>query len=71
MLSRQSANKLKKKKSDAVVLEENVVIADVTTPDSLTVAMEGVEKVVLCTSAVPKVRREQQYSVDGVCPAAV
>lgn len=56
---RQSANKLKKK-SDAEVLDTNVFIADVTTPGSLAAAMEGMDEVVLCTSAVPKVREAKR-----------
>ena len=51
---RQSANKLKKK-TKVEVLDSNLVIADVTTPGLLEAAMEGMESVVLCTSAVPKV----------------
>lgn len=54
---RQSANKLKKK-SDVPVLDDNIFIADVTTPGLLAAAMEGMDEVVLCTSAVPKVRSE-------------
>ena len=49
----QSASKLKKK-SGVEVLDENIVMADVTDPASLTKAMEGVDAIVLCTSAVPK-----------------
>lgn len=48
----KSSDKLLKKEG---ATEENVVIADVTDPASLSKAMEGVEQVVLCTSAVPKV----------------
>lgn len=50
----QSAKKLKKK-CKVEVLDSNLVIADVTTPGLLEAAMEGMESVVLCTSAVPKV----------------
>lgn len=50
----QSANKLRKK-SKVEVLDSNLVVADVTTPGLLEAAIEGIESVVLCTSAVPKV----------------
>lgn len=43
-------------KSKRELKDENIVIADVTDSSSLASAMEGMEKVVLCTSAVPKVR---------------
>lgn len=35
-------------------MDENIVIADVTDPSSLATAMNGIDGVVLCTSAVPK-----------------
>lgn len=57
---RQSAQKLKKSK--AQVKDDNVVIADVTDPASLAVAMQGIEEVVLCTSAVPKVGVPTRYA---------
>lgn len=50
---RQSADKLRKTEK---VTEDNVVVADVTDPPSLKNAFEGVDQVILCTSAVPKVR---------------
>lgn len=37
------------------MLDSNLFIADVTTPGLLEAAMEGMDAVVLCTSAVPKV----------------
>lgn len=37
------------------MLDSNLAIADLTTPGLLAAAMEGIESVVLCTSAVPKV----------------
>ncbi|CAM9797206.1 unnamed protein product [Laminaria digitata] len=52
--SQKSANKLKKK-SEVAVLDTNVFIADLTTPGLLAAAMEGMDEVVLCTSAVPKI----------------
>lgn len=35
-------------------MDENMVVADVTDPSSLAKAMDGIDGVVLCTSAVPK-----------------
>ena len=60
----QSANKLKKK-SDVAVLDTNIFIADLTTPGLLAAAMEGMDEVVLCTSAVPKVceAKRRRYSI--------
>lgn len=50
----QSANKLKKK-TKVEVLDSNLAIADLNTPGLLAAALEGMDSVVLCTSAVPKV----------------
>ncbi|CBN76881.1 conserved unknown protein [Ectocarpus siliculosus] len=50
----KSANNLKKK-CKTEVLDSNIAIADLTTPGLLAAALEGMEAVVLCTSAVPKI----------------
>ncbi|CAM9472080.1 unnamed protein product [Ectocarpus sp. 6 AP-2014] len=50
----KSANNLKKKRKTEV-LDSNIAIADLTTPGLLAAALEGMEAVVLCTSAVPKI----------------
>ncbi|CAB1119693.1 unnamed protein product [Ectocarpus sp. CCAP 1310/34] len=50
----KSANNLKKK-CKVEVLDSNIAIADLATPGLLAAALEGMEAVVLCTSAVPKI----------------
>lgn len=71
IVMRQSANKLMKKKSDVEVLDTNVFIADVTTPGLLAAAMEGMDEVVLCTSAVPKVREAKRWRHTTIHPCGL
>ncbi|CAN0290128.1 unnamed protein product, partial [Discosporangium mesarthrocarpum] len=49
------SEKSKSKLEKLGLASEDILIADVTDPPTLATAMEGIDAVILCTSAVPKI----------------